>query len=106
MYFRAVRVLPELRVHFHHHVILIQRRVHRRDLALAEGVVERIVDRLRRDPESRRGGAIDDQRGLQPVILLVAVDVDAVRAACCSLCEHARRPDRADRRALSPCSVY
>ena len=43
-----LRALPVLRRHLHHHVILVARRVDHRDLALAEGVVERVVDLLRR----------------------------------------------------------
>ena len=37
---------------------------------------EDVVDRLGAYPESRRGGAIDDQAGLKPFVLLVAVDVE------------------------------
>ena len=51
-------ILPELRRRFHHHVILIERRVHGGHLALAEGVVERVVDQLRRDAEARGGVAV------------------------------------------------
>jgi hypothetical protein len=38
-------ILLELRIDFQHHVVLVQLREHRRDLPLAEGVVERVVDR-------------------------------------------------------------
>ena len=51
---QGLRILPEFRRHFHHHVILVQRCVHGGYLALAEGVVERVVDQLRRDAEARR----------------------------------------------------
>ena len=57
-----------MRAHFDHDVILVQRRVHGRNLALAEGIVQRVVDRLGVTPESRRGRAIDRPGGLQPVI--------------------------------------
>ena len=56
-------------------MILVQRRIHGRDLALAEGVVERVVDQLRRDAETRRRAAVDITIGLQPVVLLIAVDI-------------------------------
>ncbi len=75
MLLQKVGILPVLRRHFHHHVILVQRRVHGGDLALAEGVVQGVVDQLRRDAEARRGGAIISDHGLQALILLVAVHV-------------------------------
>ena len=46
---------------FEHDAVLVQLREHGRDLALAEGVVERVVDRLRRDAEPRRRIAVDHQ---------------------------------------------
>ena len=42
---------------------------------LPEGVVERIVEQLRRDAEARGRVAVVRQLGLQALILLVAVDV-------------------------------
>ena len=53
--------LLEVGLHFQHHVVLVQLREHGRDLPLAEGVVERVVDHLRRDAEARGGVAVDDQ---------------------------------------------
>src|ERR1019366_9179651 len=44
-----------LRVNLEHHVILIQRLVDGRDLALTEGVVEDVVDLRRRNSQPRRG---------------------------------------------------
>jgi hypothetical protein len=41
----------ELGEHFEHHVVLVRLRVHRVDLALAERVVERVLDRRRRDAD-------------------------------------------------------
>ena len=49
------------RLHFEHHVVLVELREHRRDLPLAEGVVERVVDHLRRDAQARGGVAVDHQ---------------------------------------------
>ena len=68
--------LPELRRHFHHHMILVQVLVDGRDLALAEGVVERVVDlRRRSDAEPRRRGAVDLEIDFQPLVLAVGIDV-------------------------------
>ena len=47
MFFSESGILLELRLHFEHHVVLVQLREDGGDLALAEGVVERVVDRLR-----------------------------------------------------------
>ena len=51
----------EARLHLHHDVILVERRINGGNLALAEGVVERVVDRLRRDAQARGGVAVDDE---------------------------------------------
>jgi hypothetical protein len=56
-------------------MILIQRCVHRGDLALAEGVIERIIDHCSADPQPRRRAAVDDQRRFEAAVLLVAVEV-------------------------------
>ena len=72
-------ILLELWVHLHHHVILIQLGEDGGDLALAEGVVERIVDVGREHAEARSGVAVDDQRRQQTEILLVARDVPNLR---------------------------
>ena len=85
-----LRILPEFRRHLHDHVILVQRRVHGGDLALAEGIVKRVVDQLRRDAEARGGGAVVLHPGLQAVVLLIAVHVgDDGNGA--QLLEHAGR---------------
>ena len=47
MLLRLIRILRELRIYFQHHVVLVQLRKYGGDLALPEGVVQRIVDRLR-----------------------------------------------------------
>ena len=65
----------EVRLHLEDDVVLVQLREHRRDLPLAERVVERVVDHLRRDAEPRRRVAIDRQIGLQAAVLLIARDV-------------------------------
>ena len=68
-------ILPVLRRNFQHHVILVELRINDRDLRLAEGAVERPIERLRGLPEARRGGAIEREHLLQSAILLVAVHV-------------------------------
>jgi hypothetical protein len=40
----GVRVLPELRRHLHHHVVLIQLGEHRGDFALPERIVQGAVN--------------------------------------------------------------
>jgi hypothetical protein len=72
---QRLRVLPEFRRHLHDHVVLILRRIDRRYLALAEGVVQRIVDLADGQPEPRRSRAVDDEVALQPLLLLIEIDV-------------------------------
>jgi len=62
---------PELRARPQHDAILVQLREDRRDLALAERVVQRIVDHQGRDAEPRGGGAIDLHSRLQALVELV-----------------------------------
>ena len=69
------RVLPVLRRHFHHHVILVELGVDDRDFGLAEGAVERAVERLRRLAQPRRGHAVVGEHLLQAAVLLVGVHV-------------------------------
>ena len=67
---RAERVqrLLHVRVGFEDHPVLVRLSEDRRDDALAERVIERVVDRRRRDPEPRRGRAIDLDIGRQPAL--------------------------------------
>src|SRR6185437_9607361 len=76
-----VRRLPVLGRRLHDDVILVERRIDRRHLPLSERVVQRGVDQAGRNPEPRGRVAIDDQRGLQSLVLLVGVDVDQLRQA-------------------------
>jgi hypothetical protein len=48
-------------------------------LALAEGIVERVVDLTDRDAEPRRRSPIDGDVGLQPLVLLITVDLCELR---------------------------
>jgi hypothetical protein len=72
-------------------VILVARIIDRRDLALAECVVERVVDLSDIDAKPRRRVAIDGDVGLEPLILLVGVDLGDLRDRL-QFRENARRP--------------
>ncbi len=48
-------------------------------LALAEGVVEGVIDELRGDAQPRGRGAVDGQEDLQPLVLLIAAHVPQFR---------------------------
>ena len=65
----------KLRIDLQDDVVLVQRGEHRRDDALAEGVVERVVDRRRQDAEARRDLAIDRDIELRAGIRLVAGNI-------------------------------
>jgi hypothetical protein len=69
------RALPVLGRDFHDHVILVLPAIHRRHLALTEGVVESSVDERRRDAVARGLVTVVVHERLQPVILLVAAHV-------------------------------
>ena len=56
-------------------MVLVERRVRDRDLPLSEGVVERVVEELGCDAEPGGRRAVDDERSLEPPVLLVAVEV-------------------------------
>ena len=75
----------------HHDMVLVQRRVGDRNLPLAEGVIEGVVDQLRGDAQARGGVAVDHQRGLQAPVLLVAAHVDQLGQGA-QLLQHPRGP--------------
>ena len=56
-------------------MILVLVLVDGRDLALAEGVIQRVVDLGGVQPQPRRGGAVDLEIDLQALVLLVGIDV-------------------------------
>jgi hypothetical protein len=68
-----VRILPVFWRRLHDDVILVERIVDCGNLALAEGIVKRVVDLVDRKSESRRRRPIDRDVRLEPVILLIAV---------------------------------
>ena len=72
---QKLRILPELRRRLHHHVVLVQRGVHGRDLPLAKRVVQCIVIELRRDVESCGGLPVVSDHRLQTLILQIGVHV-------------------------------
>ena len=87
------RIHLELRFHLQHDAVLVQLRVHGGDLALAEGVVEGVVDRLRRDAEPRRGVPIHRDVQAEPVRLLIGIHVAQLREGAQFL-QDPRRPLR------------
>ena len=64
-----------LRRNFHDHMVLIQRPVHGRDLALSESIIERVIDVLGRNSQPAGRVTIDHQLRLQSFILLVSIYV-------------------------------
>src|SRR5215468_9596726 len=77
--FQRVWVLLELRVHFHDDVILIELCVDRRDLALAESVVEGVVDIGRKNAETRGGVTVDDDVKQQAASETVVCHISQLR---------------------------
>ena len=75
---QRIGVLAELRGDFQHHMVLVELREHDGDQALAEGVVEGVVDGRSGQAEPRGRVAIDDQVFFQRVILLVGGHVAQV----------------------------
>ena len=72
---KRIGILLKLRVDFHDDVILVELRKNRGDLALAEGVVERVVNVGRKNTEARRGVTVDGDGSDQTLVQLVAGDV-------------------------------
>ena len=58
---------------------LIGLRINRRDLPLAEGIVERVVDVLRRDAKPARCIAVNIDQQSDAVVLLIGGDVAQFR---------------------------
>ena len=89
---QILQAILELRFDFQHDPILIRLREDGRDLALAKGVIQRIVDRLRANTEARRRIAVDDQARLQAQVLVVAGNITELRQLL-QLLHKARRPE-------------
>ncbi len=86
------RTFLELRLDLHHHPILVRLSIDGRDQALAEGVIQGIVDRRRGDAEARGCIAVDCDIGLQTEILLVTGDICQFRGLA-QACDQLRHPD-------------
>src|SRR5262249_41737616 len=89
---QILQSILELRFDFQHDPILVRLREYGRDLALAKGVIQHIIDRLYTDAEAGRGIAIDDQARLQAQVLVVASDITQLRQLL-QLLHKARRPE-------------
>jgi len=57
----------------------LRRDVDRRDLSLPEEIIERVVDLADRNSQPGGGIAIDDQIGLQGLVLLIAANIGEKR---------------------------
>src|ERR1700731_744479 len=76
--FQRIGVLLELRIHFDDHVILIQLSEDGGDQALAESVVESVVDIGGKNAKARSGVAVDGECGDKALVQLVAGDIAKV----------------------------
>src|ERR1700742_469480 len=74
-----VRVFLKLRVALQDYVILVQLRVHRVDLPLAKGIVERLVDGCWGNTETRRSYTIDYEGNGHAAKLLVRRNILKLR---------------------------
>src|SRR5580704_9494701 len=88
---QRVEAALQLRQDLHHDVIAVELGEVLRHLALAEGVIERVVDQLRGDSVTRGGVAVDLQLQRRALGLLVGGDVAQLRQ-CLHLAENLRRP--------------
>ncbi len=77
--FQRFRALLEFGSDFQHDVILIQAFVDVGDLALPEGITKSVVNVLDGDTKTAGGIAVNDYGTLQPMHLLVGVDVAKLR---------------------------
>ena len=92
---QRLRALPVLRRDLHDHVVLVERVVDGRDLALAEGVVERVVDLARVDAEPRRRCRGRSTRSVsRPLFCWSELTSVELAARCCSAGQDLRRPGR------------
>ena len=87
----GVGAIGKLRSNFHDHVILVQRPVHDRDLALAKGIVESAINRGCGDSKTCGRVAVNHNTRLQSLVLLVGVDVTQLRQRT-ELLKQPRRP--------------
>jgi len=71
---------------------MVRLREYGRDLALAKGVIQHIIDRLYTDAEAGHRIAVDDQARLQAQVLVVAGDITQLRQLL-QLLHKARGPE-------------
>ena len=88
---QRVDVALQLGQDLHDDVVAVELSEVLRDLALAEGVIERVVDQLRLDAVTRRGIAVDRELQRRSLGLLIGGDVAQLRQRL-HLVEHLRRP--------------
>ncbi len=98
------RVLPILRRHLHHHVILVERVVDGRNRALAECVVERVVDLACVEP-SREAVARSIVRSVARPACCWSEFTSVRVGSCCNAAKSFGAQAKTSA-VLSPCSVY
>ena len=76
---QILQMVLELRFDFQYDTILVRLREHGRNLALAKGVIQHIVDRLHADAEAGCRIAVDDHARLQAQVLVVAGNITELR---------------------------
>ena len=76
---QLVRIGLEIRHRFQNHMILVQLRVKRRDLALAEGVIKRFVNHLRRNSKPRSRYSVNYERRREARCLVVGRHIRKLR---------------------------
>ena len=60
-------------------MILVRLGIQRADLPLPKGIVERRIDLIGRDVESRCGCAVDRKMRADPIVLLIGRDIHNLR---------------------------
>src|SRR5260370_23486033 len=73
--FQRIRILLKLRIDFQDNVILIELGKNGGDLALAKGIVERVVNVGKKNAQTRGGIAVDGERSEETLVQLVAGDI-------------------------------
>ena len=95
----------ELRLDLEHDAVLVRLREDRRDQPLAERVVERVVDRRRRDAEPARGRAVDTRRRPAGRCPDRSLATSASCGSCCRRSTSLRHPRAQARRGSASSTV-
>jgi len=77
--FQGFRTLPVFGRQFHYYMVLIERIIDRRNLALSEGVVEAGVYHGLGDAIAQSHFPVHHQADLLPLVLLIGIDVIQLR---------------------------